>query len=107
MNARLDIAKVARPRVTLHIPAALRMHCEGAGVLDVEAASVREALTAAGARYPSLLQYVLARGGPDDRALRPYVKMFVRNNDVRDMQGLDTPLADGDEVLIVPSVAGG
>lgn len=107
MNARPDIATNAAARVTLTIPAALRMHTGGAGEIVVNAASVRDALGAAGVRYPSLLQHVLTRGAPHERALRPYVKAFVRNNDVRDLQGLDTPLADGDEVMIVPSVAGG
>lgn len=93
----------APTRVTLFIPAALRMHCSGADRLTLNAATVRAALNEAGARHPSLLQYVLTRDG----LLRPFVKVFVRNNDVRDMDGLDTPLVDGDEVLIVPSVAGG
>ena len=47
--------------------------------------------------------HILTRDGQ----LRPFVKVFVRNRDVRDLDGLDTRLVDGDEVLIVPSVAGG
>ncbi len=93
----------AAARVTLFIPAALRMHCAGADRLSVNAATVRAALQAAGETHDSLLQYVLTRDGQ----LRPFVKVFVRNNDVRDMDGLDTALVDGDTVLIVPSVAGG
>lgn len=108
MNARPDTANESAARVTLMIPAALRMHCEGADQLVVHAATVRDALAAAGERYGSLLQYVLTRGGPMyARTLRPFVKVFVRSNDVRDLDGLDTLLVDGDTVMIVPSVAGG
>ncbi|HEU4857710.1 MAG TPA: MoaD/ThiS family protein [Rhodanobacteraceae bacterium] len=93
----------AAARVTLCIPAALRMHCAGADQLSLDATSVRAALAAAGARHASLSQYILTRDGQ----LRPFVKVFVHNQDVRDLDGLDTRLVDGDEVLIVPSVAGG
>ena len=103
VNTRPDIANRSVPRVTLLIPAALRMHCDGVDAIELDAATVRAALAAAGARHGSLLQYVLTRDG----TLRPFVKIFVRSNDVRDLDGLDTPLGDGDTVMIVPSVAGG
>jgi molybdopterin converting factor small subunit len=89
--------------VTLHIPGALQMHSGGAGALTVDAGTVRAALQAAGQWHGSLLQHILTRDGE----LRPFVKIFVRNNDVRDLSGLDTPLADGESVTIMPSVAGG
>lgn len=79
------------------------MHTDGAAEIEVDAATVRDALAAAGARHDALLQHVLTRDG----TLRPYVKLFVRSNDVRDLEGLDTPLVGGDAVMIVPSVAGG
>lgn len=103
MNASVDIAKAAASRVTLLIPAALRMYTDGAAEIEVDAATVRDALAAAGARHDALLQHVLTRDGK----LRPYVKLFVRSNDVRDLEGLDTTLVGGDAVMIVPSVAGG
>jgi len=103
VNARPDLANRSVPRVTLLIPAALRMHCAGAEVIALDAATVRAALMAAGLRHASLVQHVLTRDGQ----LRPFVKIFVRSDDVRDHQGLDTPLLDGDRVMIVPSVAGG
>lgn len=93
----------ATTRATLLIPAALRTHCAGADRLDVQAATVRAALVAAGERHPAFLQYVLARDG----VLRPFVNVFLRGSNVRDLQGLDTRLADGDTLMIVPSVAGG
>jgi adenylyltransferase/sulfurtransferase len=103
MNARPETAVRRSPRVTLSIPAALRMHCGGVDAMQLEAATVRLALAAAGARHGTFLQYVLTRDGE----LRPFVKIFVRSDDVRDLGGLDTRLDDGDTVMIVPSVAGG
>lgn len=103
MIANAKIAVGEDPQVTLLIPAALRMHCAGADRLVLRATTVRAALAAAGARHASLPQYLLTRDGQ----LRPFVKVFVRSRDVRDLDGLDTRLADGDCVMIVPSVAGG
>lgn len=93
----------AARHVRLLIPAALRMHSGGTDELAVEATTVRAALAAVRTQHAALVQHVLTRDGE----LRPFVKMFVRNADVRDLDGLDTPLNDGDTVAIVPSVAGG
>lgn len=89
--------------VTLLIPAALQAHAGGADALTVDADTVRVALEAARERHEPLVQHILTRDG----RLRPFVKVFVRNSDVRDLNGLDTPLTDGETVVIVPSVAGG
>lgn len=91
------------PRVTVRVPAALRMHSGGDAALQLEAASVGGALRALGARHPALTLRVLTRDGQ----LRPFVKLFLRGHDVRELEGLDTPLVDGDELAIVASVAGG
>lgn len=85
------------------IPSALRMHSAGQGRLSVQAGTVREALQVAGQVHESLLQHILTRDGQ----LRPFVNIFVRQEDVRHMRGLETRLQEGDTVMIVPSVAGG
>lgn len=85
------------------IPSALRMHSGGQGRLPVRAITVGEALERAGQAHQSLLQHILTRDGQ----LRPFVNVFVRQEDVRHLHGLDTRLQDGDMVMIVPSVAGG
>lgn len=92
-----------RPRITLLVPSALRMHSMGESRLSVQAATVGEALDEAGQEHDSLMQHVLTRDGH----LRPFVNIFVRREDVRHLQGLGTRLHDGDTVMIVPSVAGG
>lgn len=90
-------------KVTLLVPAALRVHGDAAGTLTVDAPTVRAALALAGEHQDGLLQHILTRDGQ----LRPFVRIFVRENDIRDLDGLDTVLNDGETVAIVPSVAGG
>lgn len=90
-------------QVTLLVPSPLRAHADGHSEVRVEAVSVGGALHAARARHEQLVQRVLTRDGQ----LRPFVNLFVRNQDVRALDGLDTALNDGETVVIVPSVAGG
>jgi len=90
-------------RVTIRIPMPLRSYTQGAGEVQVEAGSVREALAALGAAHEGVLPRVLAPEGE----LRPFVNVFVGSRNVRSLDGLATPLADGDVVAIIPAVAGG
>lgn len=89
--------------VTLHIPTPLQPHADGSSRLKVEAATVREALERAGERYPALVQQILTRDGE----VRRYVNIFVRRHDIRTLDGLATRLHDNDEIIVMPSVAGG
>jgi molybdopterin converting factor small subunit len=87
----------------IRIPTPLRSLTRGADEVRVEGATVRLALEELGERCPGVLARVL---GPDGAA-RPFVNLFVGAQDVRALQGLDTPLADGAVISIVPAVAGG
>lgn len=89
--------------ITWLIPAALRMHNHHADSIEVNATDVRSALAALAAERATLAQHIVTRDGQ----LRPYVNIFVNNRNVRDLDGLDTPVAPGETLLIVPSVAGG
>ena len=89
--------------VTIRIPMPLRGYTHGAGEVQVQAASVREALQALGAAHAGVLERVLEPEGE----LRRFVNVFVGSRNVRSLEGLSTPLADGDVVAIVPAVAGG
>lgn len=91
------------PTVTLRIPTPLQPHAGGSARLTLKAASVREALERAGEQYPALVQQILTRDGE----VRRHVNVFVRRNDIRQLDGLATQLQDGDEVIVMPSVAGG
>ncbi len=89
--------------VSVRIPAALHPFTGGERELTVEAASVGEALFAVGRRHEALLPRILTRGG----RLRPYVNVFLDDQDIRSLDGLDTPLAGHRTLIVMPSVAGG
>jgi sulfur-carrier protein len=90
-------------RVTVHIPPPLRPFTEGAAELTVEAGTVGEALARIGDDREALLSRILTPEGE----LRPYVNVFVGERNARRLDGLQTTLAEGDVVAIIPAVAGG
>lgn len=89
--------------VTVHVPSMLRDHCAGAAELALEADSVRGALEVLSRRHPGLYRSVCDETG----AVRRHVNVFVNTSNVRDGAGLDTLLAPGDIVTILPAVSGG
>jgi len=89
--------------ITVRIPAPLRPCTDGADELALEGRTVREVLDRLIASSHGLGERVLAGDG----ALRPFVNVYVGRQDVRGLQGLDTPVQDGDVLSIVPAVAGG
>ena len=90
--------------VTVRIPAPLRPLTADRGELAAEAAdTLRELVAGLDADYPGLRERLCE----DDGELRRFVNVFVNGEDVRYQAGLDSAIADGDEVSIVPAVAGG
>lgn len=89
--------------IRVHIPSALRGFTGGAPEVPVEAGSVREVLDRLGERHTLLIPRILTRGGD----LRPYVNIFLDDQDIRSLNGLDTLTHGYREVIVVPSVAGG
>ena len=92
-----------RETITVHVPGPLRDCCAGASELRLSAASVRAALTELERLHPALYRGVCDETG----AVRRHVNLFVNTNHIRDCNGLDTPLAPGDGVTILPAVSGG
>jgi molybdopterin converting factor small subunit len=90
-------------RVTVHIPPPLRQFADDTAELHVEADTLLEALTRLGETRPALVARILTPEGE----LRPYVNVFVGERNARRLQGLQTPLAEGEIVAIIPAVAGG
>jgi MoaD family protein len=88
--------------VTVKIPTQLRSLTAGEGETEVEADSVGEALEALFDRYDGLRDRITENG-----ELRRFVNVYAGGEDIRFGQGLETPLSDGDEVTILPAVAGG
>lgn len=89
--------------VIVRLPAQLRTLVGGAAEITVEATTVREAINAVEAEYPGIAGRVL----DDQGGLRRFVNVFVADEDVRFLNGLDTELSAGQTVSLIPAVAGG
>ena len=90
--------------VTVRIPTQLRSpHRRATSEVPVEGATVGEVLKALDVAHPGHRRPPLRRDGQ----LRRFVNVFVADEDVRFLDGLDTPVADGQTLSIVPAVAGG
>ena len=89
--------------VTVKLPTQLRDAAGGAGSTSVDGTTVGEALENLYAEHGELR----GRMADDDGGLRRFVNVYLGGEDIRFLEGLDTPVADGDEVTILPAVAGG
>lgn len=89
--------------VTVRIPTTLRPLSGGAKQVEVESGTLREVVAQLDATHAGFADRLL----DDDGGLRKFVNLFVDDEDVRYLQGLDTPVADGITVSIIPAVAGG
>jgi molybdopterin converting factor small subunit len=89
--------------IKVSVSAVLRAYCGGASELSLAASSVRTALEQIERAHPSLYGSVCDETG----AVRRHVNLFVNSSDVRDREGLDTELAPGDVLTIMPAVSGG
>jgi sulfur-carrier protein len=88
---------------TVRIPTTLRTLTAGASEVQVEGATVGEVLESLNAAHPGFSERLLdAEGG-----LRRFVNLYVADDDVRFLDGLATPVPDGETVSIIPAVAGG
>jgi sulfur-carrier protein len=89
--------------VTVRIPTQLRSLASGASEVPVEASTVSEALKALEAAHPGFTERLF----DDDGKLRRFVNVFVADEDIRFLDGVETALPAGSTVSIVPAVAGG
>ncbi len=89
--------------VTVRIPTQLRSLAQGSSEVSVEGNSVGEALAKLGVVHPELTSRIF----DDEGKLRRFVNVFLSDEDVRFLQGLDTPISDDQVISIVPAVAGG
>jgi len=89
------------PRVI--IPSLLQSATDGAREVTAPGETVAAALAALARQYPG----TQSRLFQEDGALRPHVNLFVNEEDIRFLRGLDTPVDEDDEILIIPAMAGG
>jgi sulfur-carrier protein len=89
--------------INVRVPAQLRQVTGGAGEIAVDGSTVGEVLKALDAKHPGLAERLF----DDTGNLRRFVNVFLAEEDVRFLDGLNTPVADGQTLSIVPAVAGG
>jgi cysteine synthase/molybdopterin converting factor small subunit len=87
----------------VRIPPTLRDSVGGAREVQASGANVRELLADLADRFPGLGNQVLENGGD----IAPFVNVYVNNEDVRTLDGLETPVGDGTTVILLPAMAGG
>ncbi|GAA2044781.1 MoaD/ThiS family protein [Catenulispora yoronensis] len=88
--------------VSVSIPTILRTYTDGAKRVEASGATLSELIADLDARHPGLGGRLL-----DNGELRRFVNVYKNDEDVRFIEGLATPLADGDAVTVLPAVAGG
>ncbi len=89
--------------ITLRIPPALRSLTGGDAELALEGATVGALIDAAESSFPGIKGRVCS----DDGKVLRFVNLFVGEDDIRMLDGLETPLKEGDQVSIIPAIAGG
>ncbi len=88
--------------IQVQIPPQLRQQAEGKTVVELTGATVGAVLTELGTKYPALTQRIF-----DNGQVRRFVNIYLNSEDIRYLENLATPVKDGDELAIIPAVAGG
>jgi molybdopterin converting factor small subunit len=89
--------------VTVQIPTALRRHTGGTGKLQCSPQNLGELFTVLDSQFPDLKPHLRDEAGQ----VRRFLNVYVNEEDIRFLGGNDYSFQDGDEVLLVPSIAGG
>jgi len=90
-------------KVTVRIPTPLRKLTGDQAQVEVEADTLGGVIDALSAAHPGIKDRLC----DEDGSLRRFVNVYVNDEDVRFLDGLDTSLSEGDEISIVPAIAGG
>jgi len=87
----------------LRIPTPLRSYTSGQSEVNVSGLKISDALTDLTTQYPTIKPHIFNDGGE----LRPFVNLFVGEHNIKDLQGVETTIKDGDRLILIPSIAGG
>ena len=87
----------------IHIPTPLRQYANKQAAIDVKAGTIAEALNGLVSQHPELRRHLYT----DEGKLRAFVNVYLNDEDIRYLQKEDTAVKDGDNISIVPSIAGG
>jgi molybdopterin synthase sulfur carrier subunit len=89
--------------ITVQIPTALRRHTAGTGSISCSAANLGELFSVLDQKFPDLKPHLRDESGQ----IRRFLNVYVNEEDIRFLGGSNYAFSDGDEVLLVPSIAGG
>jgi molybdopterin synthase sulfur carrier subunit len=89
--------------ITVRIPSPLRRYTDSQSKVDVTAANIQEVIDNLEAAYPGVKSRLCDENGQ----IKRYVNVFVNGEEIRTLKGAETPVADKDEISIVPAMAGG
>ena len=87
----------------VRIPTPLRKLTNNEEVVEVEAGTIGEAIAELQTRYPGIKERLV----DDNGEVRRFVNVYVNEEDIRFLKNKETPLKDGDEISIIPAIAGG
>ena len=88
--------------IKVQIPTPMRQHTEGKTTVEAAGATVKATLDDLVVRYPGLQQRLFLNG-----QVRQFVNLYLNDEDIRYLDNLNTPVKDGDDLAIIPAVAGG
>ena len=88
--------------IRIHIPTPMRQHTEGQAVVESNGATIQAAFDQLSQKYPALTQRLFENG-----QVRRFVNVYLNDEDIRYLDNLGTAVKDGDELSIIPAVAGG
>ena len=88
--------------VRIHIPTPMRQHTENQSVVDTSGSTVQAALEDLGRKFPAVTQRIFENG-----QVRRFVNIYLNDEDIRYLDNLATAVKDGDELSVIPAVAGG
>ena len=89
--------------VSILVPAALRAYTERQAEIEVSGATTGEAIADLAAKYPDIRKHLYK----DDDNLRDFINVYIGDTNIKEIEGLKTPVKDGDSVMLVPAIAGG
>ena len=87
----------------LRIPTPLRSYTNGLSDVPVQGENVEKAMLNLVEQFPALQPHLYNSRGE----LRPFVNLFLGEDNIKDLQGLEAPLKDADRIMLIPSIAGG
>ena len=88
--------------IRIHIPTPMRQHTDGQAVVEASGLTVKAALEDLGRRFPGVSQRLFENG-----QIRRFINVYLNDEDIRYLDNLTTAVKDGDELSIIPAVAGG